>query len=138
MEGKETKDLLINAIKIGYCQFDCAAKYKNEEEVGEALAEAFETGLVKRKDLFVTTRAAKFALRFSEEAWPTLSGPIPCSLQFPVSTTRTGIIGKTASVMGEDEVLVVDTTISLESTWHAYLVSMGLVHGIGIRSIYIR
>lgn len=34
-----------------------AADYKNESEVGEALAEAFEAGLVKREDLFITTKA---------------------------------------------------------------------------------
>jgi len=32
------------------------ADYKNEAEVGEALKEAFDTGLVKREDLFITTK----------------------------------------------------------------------------------
>lgn len=36
----------------------CAADYKNEEEVGAALAEVFETGLVKREELFITTKAS--------------------------------------------------------------------------------
>ena len=35
-----------------------AAHYKNEAELGEALAEAFQTGLVKREDLFITTKAS--------------------------------------------------------------------------------
>jgi diketogulonate reductase-like aldo/keto reductase len=33
-----------------------AADYQNEAEVGDALAEAFETGLAKREDLFITTK----------------------------------------------------------------------------------
>ena len=38
-----------------------SADYKNEREVGEALAEAFSTGLVKREDLFITTKASVLA-----------------------------------------------------------------------------
>jgi diketogulonate reductase-like aldo/keto reductase len=37
----------------------CAAKYQNEAEVGDALEEAFETGLVKRGDLFITTKVIR-------------------------------------------------------------------------------
>lgn len=35
-----------------------AADYKNETEVGEALAGAFQSGLVKREDLFITTKVS--------------------------------------------------------------------------------
>lgn len=35
-----------------------AADYKNEPEVGDALAEALSMGLVQRKDLFITTKAS--------------------------------------------------------------------------------
>ncbi|RRT52761.1 hypothetical protein B296_00047341, partial [Ensete ventricosum] len=55
-------------------------------------------------------------------------------VHFPVATRHTGV-GTTASALGEDGVLDIDTTISLETTWHAMedLVSMGLVRSIGIR-----
>ena len=44
-------------------------------------------------------------------------------------------IGTTASALDADGVLEIDTTISLETTWHAMeeTVSMGLVRSIGIR-----
>ncbi|XP_055815626.1 NADP-dependent D-sorbitol-6-phosphate dehydrogenase-like [Solanum dulcamara] len=139
MEGKDIKDLLINAIKIGYRHFDCAADYQNEAEVGEALEEAFQTGLVKREDLFITTKlwnsdhghvleACKDSLKKLRLDYLDLY-----LVHFPVATKHTGV-GTTSSALGEDGVLDIDTTISLETTWHAMenLVSLGLVRSIGI------
>ena len=35
---------------------DCAWVYENEKEVGEALQEAFKAGILKREELFVTSK----------------------------------------------------------------------------------
>ncbi|XP_043713423.1 NADP-dependent D-sorbitol-6-phosphate dehydrogenase-like [Telopea speciosissima] len=139
MEGKSIKDLLTSAIKIGYRHFDCAADYKNEAEVGEALKEAFQTGLVKREDIFITTKlwnsdhghvleACKDSMKKLQLEYLDLY-----LVHFPVATKHTGV-GTTDSALSEDGVLDIDTTISLETTWHAMeeLVSLGLVRSIGI------
>jgi len=139
VEGKDMKDLVINAIKIGYRHFDCAADYKNETEVGEALAGAFQSGLVKREDLFITTKlwnsdhghvfeACKDSLKKLQLDYLDLY-----LIHFPVATKHTGV-GTTDSALDEDGVLEIDTTISLETTWRAMedLVSKGLVRSIGI------
>ncbi|EOX97846.1 PREDICTED: NADP-dependent D-sorbitol-6-phosphate dehydrogenase [Theobroma cacao] len=139
MEGKDIRDLIINSIKIGYRHFDCAADYGNEAEVGEALSEAFRSGLVKREDLFVTTKlwntdhghvleACKDSLKKLQLDYLDLY-----LVHFPVAIRHTGI-GETGSPLDEDGVLDIDTTISLETTWHAMedLVSKGLVRSIGI------
>ncbi len=54
--GIKTTEPFYSAIKVGYRHFDTASKYGNEEFVGEALKRAIQDGLVKREDLFITTK----------------------------------------------------------------------------------
>ena len=51
------KDVVLNAIRTGYRLIDTASSYKNEEAVGQAIKEAVAAGLVKREELFITTKA---------------------------------------------------------------------------------
>lgn len=44
------------AIRVGYRHIDCAPIYGNEEEIGRALAECFDEGLVAREDLWITSK----------------------------------------------------------------------------------
>ncbi|XP_019169896.1 PREDICTED: NADP-dependent D-sorbitol-6-phosphate dehydrogenase-like isoform X1 [Ipomoea nil] len=139
MEGKDIRDLIINAIKIGYRHFDCAADYKNEAEVGEALAEAFQAGLVKREELFITTKLWNSDHGHVLEACKDSLNKLRLEyldlylVHFPIATKHTGV-GATSSAIADDGVLDIDTTITLETTWHAMedLVSKGLVRSIGI------
>ena len=55
-EPGEVGRAVISAIKMGYRHFDCAPIYKNEKEIGEAFAEAFAEGLVKREELWITSK----------------------------------------------------------------------------------
>ncbi|KAM5351785.1 hypothetical protein ACJ41O_004508 [Fusarium nematophilum] len=52
----QAADTVYNAIKAGYRLFDGAYDYQNEKEAGEGIQRAIKEGLVKREDIFVTTK----------------------------------------------------------------------------------
>lgn len=53
----ECRDVVKNAIRTGYRLIDTASSYQNEEAVGAAIREVIDEGIVKRDELFITTKA---------------------------------------------------------------------------------
>ncbi|KAF3325199.1 Aldo-keto reductase family 4 member C9 [Carex littledalei] len=49
-------DAVFTAVKAGYRHIDCASIYGNEKEVGASLKKLFDEGIVKREDLFITSK----------------------------------------------------------------------------------
>ncbi|MCL2596957.1 MAG: aldo/keto reductase [Paludibacter sp.] len=55
-QPEEVYDAVLESLRAGYRHIDCAHMYKNEREVGQALDYAFRYGIVKRDEIFVTSK----------------------------------------------------------------------------------
>ena len=44
------------ALAAGFRHFDCAERYRNEDQVGVAIKDVLEAGKIRREDLFITTK----------------------------------------------------------------------------------
>src|ERR1700722_16531253 len=69
-----------DALEAGFRHFDCAERYRNEREVGEALHAGLGAGGIAREDIFVTTKL-----------WNTNHRPERVEPAFEASLDRLGI-----------------------------------------------
>ena len=55
-QGKVMRDVVKNAIRIGYRLFDTSDDYRGEEGLGMAISDMSHDGIVTREDLFIQTK----------------------------------------------------------------------------------
>ncbi len=55
-DSRKTREATVTAVQAGFRHLDCAERYRNEAEVGAALDDLLASGVVRRDDLFVTTK----------------------------------------------------------------------------------
>lgn len=53
---EQIAEAVYGAIRFGYRLIDCAAVYQNEDKIGEVLQRVLQEGIVKREELFVTSK----------------------------------------------------------------------------------
>ena len=56
LHGDECINAVRSALSNGVRLIDTASAYGNEEEIGQAIREAIDEGIVQREDIFVTTK----------------------------------------------------------------------------------
>ena len=54
--AEQVSNAVLGAIRCGYRMFDCASVYGNEDLIGEVFSKAFREGMVKREELFITSK----------------------------------------------------------------------------------
>src|SRR6202142_2758775 len=129
------------ALEAGFRHFDCAERYRNEREVGEALQEGVTAGGIARGDIFVTTKL-----------WNTNHRPERVEPAFEASLDRLGLdyldlyfIHTPFSFQPGDEQdprdqngnILYDRGVTLLDTWGAMetLVDRGRCRAIGLSDI---
>lgn len=124
------------AVRAGYRHLDCAWIYGNEKEIGEALAELFEEGVVTRDELWVTSKLwnDRHAPKDVEPALRDTLSKLGLEyldlylMHWPIAHR----LGKTMPKTADDMVSLDE--LPLESTWAAMekLVDAGLTRSIGV------
>ena len=121
----EIKQATLHALRAGYRHVDCAEYYNNEHEIGEALQTVFSEGVVKREDVFLTSKL--WNNHHSKESVRPAVEKILKNLRVShldlllIHWPYTGNVGPTVQP-------------TIRETWQAMeaLVSEGLVHSIGV------
>jgi aldehyde reductase len=140
-DSRETRNATIAAVEAGFRHLDCAERYRNEDEVGAALKHLFAAGIVRREDLFVTTKV-----------WNNNHRPERVRPALQASLDRLGLHAADLYLMhtpfafkpGDDQdprdehgAVIYDDDVTLEETWAAMeaLVDEGLTAAIGLSDI---
>jgi len=140
-EAAVTKSATKDALESGFRHFDCAERYGNEREVGEALWAGLGTGGIAREDLFVTTKL-----------WNTNHRPERAEAAFEASLRRLGLEyldlylihtpyafqpGDEQDPRDENGNILYDRGVTLIETWRAMegLVDRGRCRAIGLSDI---
>lgn len=78
--GPDVKSAVRCALEHGIRHIDTASVYKNEVEIGDAIRDAIENGLLRREDVYVTSKLSPYE-----------QGAEAATLAFEASLTRLGL-----------------------------------------------
>jgi diketogulonate reductase-like aldo/keto reductase len=125
------------AIRAGYRHIDCAMIYGNEKEVGEGIKSAIDQNIVKREDLFITSKLwnTDHAPKRVEEATRSTLGDLGLDY-LDLYLVHWGVAFESGGDLEplDDSGLAKFSFVPLQDTWHAMerLAEKGLVKSIGV------
>ena len=136
-----TTQAVKEALHAGFRHFDCAERYRNEEQVGIALQEVMASGTIRREELFITTKL-----------WNTNHRPERVQPAFEASCRRLQVDyidcylihtpfafqpGENQDPRDEQGNVIYDSGVTLIETWRALerLVDEGRCKSIGLSDI---
>ena len=143
-DAAETITATRNALEAGFRHFDCAERYRNEREVGEALQAGMAAGRIAREDIFVTTKL-----------WNSNHRPERVEPAFEASLDRLGLEyldlylihtpfafqpGDEPDPRDQNGNVIYDNGVTLLDTWRAMesLVDQGRCRAIGLSDITLQ
>ncbi len=136
-----TREAVKTALRVGFRHLDCAERYRNEDAVGEALAEAFRQGLVRREDVYVTAklwnnnhRPERVKPAFEETLRRLKLDYLDCYLIHTPFAFRPGPDQDPKDEKGE---VAYDRGVTLAETWQAFekLKDEGRCRAIGLSNV---
>jgi diketogulonate reductase-like aldo/keto reductase len=136
-----TEQATKTALEAGFRHLDCAERYRNEQAVGDAMQAVFKAGMIRREDVFVTTKL-----------WNTNHRPERVRPAFDASRHRLRIDhadcylihtpfafrpGDEQDPKDERGRVIYDSGVTLIETWHALerLVDDGHCKSIGLSDV---
>jgi aldehyde reductase len=142
-DAAETRTATRTALDTGFRHLDCAERYRNEEQVGEAIREAVQAGSVIREDLFITTKLWNNNHR-PERVQPAFEASL-ARLQmdyvdlYLMHTPFAFQPGDIQDPTDPDGNVIYDTGVSLMDTWKAMenLVDQGKCKAIGLSDVIL-
>ncbi|MFM0393798.1 aldo/keto reductase [Paraburkholderia phytofirmans] len=130
-----------DALETGYRHFDCAERYRNEREVGDALRVGLAAGGIAREDIFVTTKLWNSNHR-RERVEPAFDASLKrlgldCLDLYLIHTPFAFKPGDEQDPRDENGDVIYDKGVTLLDTWSAMedLVDHGRCRAIGLSDI---
>ena len=140
-DAAETRSATRTALQAGFRHLDCSERYRNEQQVGEAIREAIQSGWTNRDDLFITTKLWNNNHR-PERVEPAIQASrerlqlerIDLYLMHTPYAFRPGEDQDPRDPNGN---VIYDEAVSLMDTWRAMeeLVDRGLCRAIGLSDV---